>query len=66
MKIWNWLSGKKTPISLIYAALLTYCQSMGYVDPALLVLLSTIGGILFGIGAGHKIDKFVNKPNATS
>lgn len=61
-KFWNWLDGKKTAISLIYAAVLGYCQAKGYVDPDLLVLLSTLGGIFFGIGAGHKIDKALNKP----
>ena len=56
-KVWNWLSGKKTVISLIYAAILTYCSSMGYVGAELMILLSTIGGVLFGIGAGHKLGK---------
>ena len=55
--VWQWLNGKKTAISLIYAAILTYCQTQGYVNPDLLILLSTLGGILFGIGAGHKIGK---------
>lgn len=66
MKFWNWLDGKKTYISLIYGAILTYCSAKGYVDPDLLVLLSTVGGILFGIGAGHKIDKAVKKSNAVT
>ncbi|MGR3177844.1 MAG: hypothetical protein ACUZ8E_07280 [Candidatus Anammoxibacter sp.] len=59
--IWKWFDGKKTAISLIYAAILGYCQVKGYIDPDLLVLLSTLGGILFGIGAGHKIDKALKK-----
>jgi len=57
MKLWNWLNGKKMGISMIYAAMLTYCHAKGYVDPDLLILLSTTGGIMFGIGAGHKIGK---------
>lgn len=59
--IWQWLNGKKLYISLIYGAILTYCQTQGYVNPDLFVFLTTLGGILFGIGAGHKIDKIVKK-----
>ena len=66
MKIWNWLSGKKTAISIVYGAILTYCNSMGYVGPELLVLLSTIGGVFFGIGVGHKIDKAINKQDVVT
>ena len=64
MKFWNFLNKKKTIIALIYAAILTYCQAKGYVDPDLLVLFSTIGGIIFGIGAGHKLGKALDKPSA--
>lgn len=62
MKLWKWLSGKKTAISVMYGAILMYCQSKGYVDPELLILLSTIGGVLFGIGAGHKLGKAMDGP----
>ncbi len=57
MKFWNWLNGKKTVISLIYFAVLAYFQTKGYLDPALFTLLSTVGGVVFGIGVGHKIGK---------
>jgi len=60
-KTWNWLSGKKTAISIIYGAVVAYCNAKGYVDPELMILLSTLGGVFFGVGIGHKIDKSLNK-----
>lgn len=66
MKVWNWLDGKKTYISLIYAAILTFMSAKGYVDVDVLLLLSTIGGILFGIGTGCKIDKAAKKSDAVT
>lgn len=56
-KIWNWLNGKKTAISAIYFAVLSYSQSKGFIGPDEIYLLSTIGGIMLGIGVGHKIGK---------
>ena len=57
MKIWNWLNGKKTAISAIYFAMLSYSQSKGFIGPDEISLLSTIGGVMLGIGVGHKIGK---------
>ena len=59
--LWNWLNGKKTIISIIYGAIITYLQVSGILGPNELVLLSTIGGAIFGIGIGHKIDKALAK-----
>lgn len=56
-KIWDWLNGKKTIISVIYGAVITYLGVSNILGPNELVLLSTIGGALFGVGIGHKIGK---------
>ena len=58
---WNWLNGKKTAISIIYGAIITYLHVSGFLGTNELILLSTIGGVLFGIGVGDKISKALAK-----
>lgn len=61
--IWNWFSGKKTIIGLIFAAVVTYLKMNGYIDESLAILLGTISGLIFAVGVGHKIEKRVKKTN---
>lgn len=63
LKIWDYLNGKKTIISAIYFALLSYSQAKGFVGPEEMTLLSTIGGTMLGIGVGHKIGKMEANKN---
>ena len=59
--LWNWLNGKKTAISAIYFAVLSYSQLKGFIGLEEITLLSTIGGVMLGIGVGHKIGKAENQ-----
>lgn len=56
-KLWNWLNGKKTIISAIYFAILSYIQTKGYIGAEELHLLNSIGMAMLGVGIGHKIGK---------
>jgi hypothetical protein len=57
-KFWNWLNGKKMIIGGLCIAFVTYLRADSMVSPHLGDFLFTAAGIIFGVGAGHKIVKY--------
>lgn len=58
IKIWTFLSGKKTVIGSICYALADIATALGYGEGA--IILKRIGEFFVGLGLTHKVGKAIN------
>lgn len=57
MKLWNWLSGKKSVIGGVCSLTVTFLQANDVINSQTAIYLASVSALILGVGITHKAFK---------